>query len=312
MNRPAATVYVPTLAGGETLAACLDSLLAQTVPVMVVVADNGAGDGCLDLLEARFPGVTRIANGRNLGFGAALNRAIRESGVGPVVLLNDDAVADPRFVEQLLSKSGPAQMVAAVMVRADDPEIIDSAGVIVDQTLMAFDYLSGGSTDALDSVPSPLGPTGGGALYDRTMFEQVGGFDENIFLYYEDVDLALRIRAAGGRCELAPAARASHGYSQTLGARSAAKYRMTGWSRGYMLRRYGIDRHPGLMAGALVRELAICAGQLVADRTLAGLTGRIQGFRAAANHGRLRIPPTAAESMSAFSALKLRRQRHSG
>ena len=59
-----------------------------------------------------------------------------------------------------------------------DPTRIDSAGVIVDQTLMAFDYLSGAQVESLDSAPAPLGPTGGAALYCREAFEAVGGFDE--------------------------------------------------------------------------------------------------------------------------------------
>lgn len=312
MSNPAATVYVPTLNGGENLATCLDSLVAQTVPVGIVVADNGSGDGCRKLVEDRFPTVTRIANGRNLGFGTALNRAIEQSGSGPIVLLNDDAIAEPRFVEELLAKAEGTQMVAAVMVSGFDPSRIDSAGVIVDQTLMGFDYLNGESTTVLDSAPAPLGPTGGGALYDRKTFERVGGFDESIFLYYEDVDLALRIRASGGSCALAPAARAAHGYSETLGARTSEKYRMTGWSRGYLIRLYGIDRDPGTAAGALIRELAICAGQLVKDRTLAGFAARVRGFRAGRGISRRPVPAGVVTRMSAREALALRRRRHSG
>ena len=98
-------------------------------------------------------------------------------------------------------------MVAAVLLSERDSSKIDSAGVVVDQTLMAFDYLCGEQVGALEGAPDPMGPTGGAALYDRDAFEAVGGFDERIFLYYEDVDLALRMpRAEGARCALSPRA----------------------------------------------------------------------------------------------------------
>jgi N-acetylglucosaminyl-diphospho-decaprenol L-rhamnosyltransferase len=311
MNAPTPTVYIPTLNGGENLRRCLASLERQTTLPHVVVADNGEGKGCAALLREQFPQVIRVGFGRNLGFGNALNRAIAEAGEGPVVLLNDDAVAEPELIENLLAGSARAEMVAAVLLSERDTGRIDSAGVLVDQTLMAFDYLCGEPAGALEQAPAPLGPTGGAALYDRDAFNAVGGFDERIFLYYEDVDLALRMRAEGARCMLAPRARAIHGYSMTLGARSGRKYAMTGWSRGYLLRRYGVTASASLGAQALGREAAICAGQLLRDRTLAGARGRIAGWRAAKGLASRQLPPAAVTSLSLRRALALRSGGHS-
>ena len=306
MSAPTPTVYVPTLNGGEELVRCLESLERQTVPAAVVVADNGEGEGSAALLAERFPAVTRVGFGRNLGFGPALNRAIATVGEGPIVLLNDDAVAEPQLVERLLAAASGAEMVAAVLLSERDPSRIDSAGVLVDQTLMAFDYLRGEPVARLDGAPAPLGPTGGAALYDRAAFDEVGGFDERMFLYYEDVDLALRMRAAGARCALAPHARVVHGYSLTLGAGSARKHAMTGWSRGYLMRRYGITARPSLAAQALAREAAICAGQLLRSHTLAGARGRLEGWRAAKGLPTRQLSPDAVRPLSLRRALSLR------
>jgi N-acetylglucosaminyl-diphospho-decaprenol L-rhamnosyltransferase len=300
------TVYVPTLSGGEKLERCLESLRRQTVQAHVVVADNGAGEGSGAMLGERFPWVTRVGFGRNLGFGNALNRAIREVGEGPIVLLNDDATAEPEMIERLLAATEGAEMVAAVLLGERDTTRIDSAGVLVDQTLMAFDHLRGEPVAKLEGAPAPLGPTGGAALYDRAAFDAVGGFDERIFLYYEDVDLALRMRAAGARCALAPAARAVHGYSLTLGAGSARKHAMTGWSRGYLMRRYGVTARPSLAAQALAREAAICAGQLLRSRTLAGARGRLEGWHAARGLPVRELPPGAVQPLGLREALALR------
>jgi GT2 family glycosyltransferase len=307
---PVPTVYIPTLNGGENLRRCLASLEQQTVPAHVVVADNGEGEGCATLLSERFPKVTRIGFGRNLGFGNALNRAIAEAGEGPIVLLNDDAVAEPQLIERLVADSARAELVTAILLSERDPTRIDSAGVLVDQTLMAFDYLCGEPVSALEGATTPLGPTGGAALYDREAFDAVGGFDERIFLYYEDVDLALRLRANGARCVLSPHARAIHGYSMTLGARSGRKYAMTGWSRGYLMRRYGVTGVPSLAMQALGREAAICIGQLLRDRTLAGARGRIEGWHAASGLSPRQLPQGAITRLGLRRALALRSSGH--
>ncbi len=112
-----------------------------------------------------------------------------------------------------------------MLVQERSPRLIDSAGIVADGTLMGFDYLHGEPLAAALAAADPLGPTGGAALYRRAAFEAVGGFDERIFLYYEDLDLALRIAAAGGRCRLAGEARALHAYSASLGAASGAEVR---------------------------------------------------------------------------------------
>lgn len=310
MSAVAATVYIPTLHGGENLHRCLKALRRQTAPVHVVVADNGEGEGSAAMLSAEFSEVTRVGFGRNLGFGNALNRAIREAGEGPIVLLNDDAVAEPQLIEQLLAGSERAEMVAAVLLSERDPGTIDSAGVVIDQTLMAFDYLCKRPASVAEAAAAPLGPTGGAALYSRDAFDAVGGFDEHIFLYYEDVDLALRMRAEGARCALSPQARAVHGYSLTLGARSARKYAMTGWSRGYLMRRYGVASKPSAALQALGREAAVCTGQLIRDHTLAGARGRLAGWRAAKGLPSRELPPSAITPLSLRSALALRSGRH--
>ncbi len=189
------------------------------------------------------------------------------------------------------------------------PELIDSAGVIADRTLMGFDYLHGEPLGALSAAADPLGPTGGAALYSRRAFERVGGFDERIFLYYEDLDLALRLAAAGARCRLAPAAIAVHAYSASLGAGSGAKYERTGWSRGYMLRRYGVMSRPRDAARVLLAEGAIVAGQLLLDRTAAGGRGRLRGWRDGGGLERHELDGAPLLDLTPGAALRLRRRR---
>jgi N-acetylglucosaminyl-diphospho-decaprenol L-rhamnosyltransferase len=303
-------VYIPNFNGAPHLGATLRGLAEQTRPVDVVLVDNGSCDDSVELARRELPGIKVLELGENVGFGPALNRAVAEMPGDPLILLNNDAVPEPRFVEALLDGLGSGvDSVAGVLTQERAPGLIDSAGVVADATLMGFDHLHGEPVAAAAAAPDPLGPTGGGALYRRVAFEAVGGFDERIFLYFEDLDLALRLAAVGGRCRLAPEARALHAYSASLGAASARKYARTGWSRGYMLRRYGVMRSPRLALRALACESALCAGQLLKDRTAAGLKGRLRGWRDAA--GLEPRDPAAAPllEISAREALALRRRR---
>lgn len=307
--RPA--VYIPNLDGADHLRRALAGLRAQTRPVDVVVVDNGSGDDSVGLVREEFPEVALLELRENVGFGPALNRAVAEHPGDPVILLNNDAEPEPAFFEALLGAldGEGTQMVAGVLVQERDPQLIDSAGVVADRTLMGFDHLHGEPLEAARTAADPLGPSGGAALYRRAAFEAVGGFDERIFLYYEDLDLALRLAAGGGRCRLAPEARALHAYSASLGAAGGAKYARTGWSRAYMLRRYGVASDPRLALRALAAEAALCAGQLLVDRTARGIDGRLRGWRDAARLEQRELGDAPLLDLSLREALRLRRRR---
>jgi GT2 family glycosyltransferase len=306
--RPA--VYIPNFNGAARLGGVLRGLAEQTTDADFVLVDNGSGDDSVELARRELPGVRMVELGENLGFGRAINRAVAEVPGDPVIFLNNDAVPEPRFVEALLDGLGEGvDSVAGVLLKERAPELIDSAGVVADRTLMGFDYLHGEPAETAQGAEDPLGPTGGAALYRRTALEAVGGFDERIFLYYEDLDLALRLAARGSRCRLAPEARALHAYSASLGAASTAKYAWTGWSRGYMLRRYGVMRNPQRALRALVCESALCAGQMLKDRTAAGLRGRLRGWHDAAGLELRDAEGAALLNLSAREAVMLRRRR---
>jgi GT2 family glycosyltransferase len=306
--RPA--VYIPNFNGAAHLPRALESLRHQSRPLDVVVVDNGSRDGSPELVRERFPEVILLELGKNLGFGPALNRAVAAHPADALILLNNDAEAEPRFIEALLdSLVEGVDSVAGALLQEREPALIDSAGVVADATLMGFDYLHGEPCEVALGAPDPLGPTGGAALYRRAAFEAVGGFDERIFLYYEDLDLALRLAARGGKCRLAGEARALHAYSASLGARSGDKFARTGWSRGYMLRRYGVMSQPRLALRTLATEGALCAGQLLLDRSAKGIGGRLRGWRAGGGLPPRRVGPAPLLALSARQALALRRRR---
>jgi N-acetylglucosaminyl-diphospho-decaprenol L-rhamnosyltransferase len=288
-----ATVIVPTHVGGAQLERLLDSLARQTVISRTIVVDNAAPEGVAELV-ARHEFAERLRLEENAGFGRAVNLAAARSEDGALVLVNDDCVCEPRFVEELVAALDPANevtMSAGVLVEAHDPETIDTAGMELDETLLVFDYLNGMPVSSVGSeTPAPLGPCAAAAAFDRAAFVAAGGFDEKLFAYWEDVDLVLRIVRAGGRCALAPGARATHLHSATLGSGSPEKDYLTGFGRGYVLRKWGVLESPVRAARVALEDGVICAGQLVLDRTPAGARGRLAGFAAAAEVERQPYP----------------------
>lgn len=293
-------VYVPTLVGGPRLDACLASLAAQSTPAEVVVIDNSGGAGTIAP-----DGALVVRPQRNRGFGPAINLAVREHPARLLIFANDDAIYGERFVEALVAE---APVAAGVLSMARRPELIDSAGVVVDTTLLALDHLCGEPVAAAGSAQPPLGPTGAAALVSHEAFARAGGFDERLFAYLDDVDLALRLRACGWTTRLAADALGVHTGSATLGAGSARKHALMGFARGYMLRRYGVLGQPRRAARALVGEAVLVAGGMRTDRTVAGVTGRVRGWHAARGLTRRPIPPGSTLGLSALEALDRRRR----
>ncbi|HZT54012.1 MAG TPA: glycosyltransferase family 2 protein, partial [Gaiellaceae bacterium] len=269
-----ATVVVATRLGDSRLGRLLDSLAAQTQPARTIVVDNAAPASAARLV-ARHEFAERLRLEENVGFARAVNLAAERADDGPLVLVNDDCVCEPRFLEELTAALAPGAgvvMAAGVLVEAGDPETIDTAGMELDETLLVFDYLNGEPVASLGvATPPPIGPSAAAAAFDRAAFLEAGGFDERLFAYWEDVDLVLRLVLAGGRCVLAPGARGRHEHSATLGPGSRGKDYLTGFGRGYVLRKWGVLASPRRAARALLEDAVVCAGQALADRTLAGV-----------------------------------------
>ncbi len=261
----------------------LESLARQTVAHETLVLDNGSPGSEVSVVCERFPFARAIRHEQNLGYGVPVNRGAAEAAGKTLVLLNDDCVCDPPFIERICAALDPQAgvvMAAGVMRQLAAPELIDTAGMQLDRTLLVYDYLNGRPLSELDLAPDPVGPSAAAAAFDRTAFLDAGGFDERLFAYWEDVDLVLRLLRAGGRCRLAHDALGTHEHSATLGAGSAAKNRLMGYGRGYLLRKWRVLT-PRRALPVLSREAVLVLGQMLMDRNAAGLPGRVAGWRAA-------------------------------
>jgi N-acetylglucosaminyl-diphospho-decaprenol L-rhamnosyltransferase len=304
------SVIIVSLRGGSALVRLVHSLAIANGSLEVLVADNGLAETTRSLLRQTAAKV--LTTGSNLGFGAAVNRAASIAEGDVLVVLNDDIEPQAGFLDELVEPfSRGADMVAGVLVQEQAPGLIETAGIELDRALIASDYLYNEPVSRLEEpLPPPLGPSGGAAAYRRTAFFEAGGFDENFFIYCEDVDLAIRLRAAGAACALAPRARAVHAGSGTVGYGSLAKANIVGFSRGYLLRKYGVLHSLRSGPPALLAETIAALLLARQHRSLQPARARIRGWRTCKTRS---APPQESDyTVSIVRALKKRLVRARG
>ena len=279
----AADIVIPTWNGRELLDRCLDTLERQTVAPNVIVVDNGSSDGTADHVQARRPGITVVRLDRNHGFGAAVNRGIAAGSAPVVVLVNNDVECDPEFLERITAPFAENERLGSVagVLLAPGRARIDSYGIEVDGTLAGFARFAGAPYPATRlHERGLLGPNGGAAAYRRRALDEIGGFDEAIFAYHEEDDVALRLGAAGWTAAGVPDAIGIHLGSASFGRRSDWQVELSGTSRAYLLRKYGVLRRgPALAARALATELLVVVADALLERRLAAARGRLRGWR---------------------------------
>jgi N-acetylglucosaminyl-diphospho-decaprenol L-rhamnosyltransferase len=247
----------------------------------------------------------------NHPFTTAVNLGVAAGEGEHVVLLNNDVELRADCLDQLVAplEQNPAVGSVAALLLRPGGRTIDSIGVTTDVTLAGFPRLQGLEPGhGRDERPTLTGPEGTAAAYRRSAWQQVGGLDESIHAYMEILDLAWRLRQTGWESACAPEAVGTHLGSATFGERSAEQRRLAGFSRGYLMRRYGVLRGRFAPRAVFTEALVMGADALLA-RDLAALRGRLAGWRSARGLERRPWPPPEAidDAISLRDSLKLRR-----
>lgn len=192
------------------------SCLGEPEIAEVIVIDNGSGDESADALTEQFRGTKArvMENDRNLGFGAANNKGISKAHTEFVFLLNSDAFVMEGAVGALLAR-----------LKADDsiglvgPEVVLSDGKTPQPLNFGLFPTLRTIFTRSQRVDDPLNPdwiSGVALMAKRDFLLEINGFDEQFFMYFEDVDLCRRVRDAGKRVVREPAAKVVHFGGQSL------------------------------------------------------------------------------------------------
>lgn len=230
-GKPLVSVIVVTYRSADTLPRCLEALRSQTMSDFeVILSDNGTDGGAPAAAEAD-PSIRLISNNANLGFAAGVNRAAAQARGRWLALLNPDAYAAPDWLEKLLAAADAHPDIRCFASRqrmADDPAILDGLGDVMSLTGFAFRGGYGQKDPGTMPEGEVFSACGGAMLIDRALFLELGGLDEWLFCYCEDVDLGYRLRLRGERTLIAPNAEVAHVGSASSGGPSSEFARFHG------------------------------------------------------------------------------------
>lgn len=210
--------------GRDHLDPLLASIIAQTVDPAsfeVIVVDNGSQDGSVSHLRTAYPEVRIIENEDNRGFAAPNNQAARIAHGKYLALLNNDMRLEPTWLAAMLgylsNQSSDMVCVGSKIVNWDGT-LVDFIGGSLAFNGMGFQTNFQAPVDSIAGRAYPqelLFACGGAMLIDRAVFLDAGGFDEDYFAYFEDVDLGWRLWVLGYRIGFCPEAVACHRHNGT-------------------------------------------------------------------------------------------------
>ncbi|RMF34803.1 MAG: glycosyltransferase family 2 protein [Chloroflexi bacterium] len=237
MGGPHVTIIVLNWNGGQETLDCLASLRRVEYPRFdVVVVDNGSKDGSPQAIRERFPEVTLIETGENLGFTGGNNVGIRhalERGSDYLLLLNHDTEVAPDFLTRLVevAEAEPEVGMAGPLIYYHArPDRLWSAGGIVDRRRGEARMLGiGQRADGAFRQVRPVDFVSGCALLVKApVVARIGLLDDRFFAYYEEVEWCWRARQAGYQIVVVPQARVWHKISPEARAASpTVHYYMT-------------------------------------------------------------------------------------
>jgi GT2 family glycosyltransferase len=217
------SIVIPSWNAKDDLKACLDSLLMQSIPARIIVVENGSMDGSLEYLQSHYPQIDLVIHHENKGFAGGVNAGIRlsmERGDEYVALFNNDAVADPDWLKNMVGVLSVEKEygIATCKFMAIDRTHLDSTGDIYTNWGLTFPRGRGEPvSDIYDSVTTVFAASGGASLYRTAMLKEIGLFDEDFFAYYEDVDISFRAQLAAWQVRYVPGAIAYHQIGATSG-----------------------------------------------------------------------------------------------
>jgi GT2 family glycosyltransferase len=282
------SIVIPTQSRFDLLDACLASVMnarreADETSELIVVND-GNRTGPAAIVTAHDPRARVIELPHPTGFSNAVSTGIEASGSRWILLLNDDTTVEPSSIGELLRVARARERVGSLTPQlrfARDPDMINSAGLVIDDLGVAQDRLLGAPVTASEpDVTEVFGSSAAAVLYSRQMLQEIGGFDRSFHAYLEDADVAWRARMRGWSALYVPSAIVNHHHSATLEHYSARKYYLGGRNRvrllaknadGALLRRRGLSM--------VAYDLAYVLFVAITQRQLAPLRGRVAGLR---------------------------------
>ncbi|MBT3514967.1 MAG: glycosyltransferase family 2 protein [Nitrospina sp.] len=216
------SVIVPNWNGIKFVGMCLDSLARSDFDSYeVIVVDNGSVDGSRQMIEENYPQVHLIKNKKNMGFAVACNQGIKAATGTYISLLNNDIEVESTWLSKLyegMERHPECGMGTTKMMFLDQRDVFYNTGDLF-HAWSAGGGRGQGEKDVgqYNQEDYVFGACAGAGIYRRDFFEQVGVFDEDFFIFAEDVDINMRGQLQGFKCIYLPEAKVYHIGTATVG-----------------------------------------------------------------------------------------------
>ena len=217
---PFVSVIIINYNGRKFLDECIKSLHTQSYKDFeIIIVDNASIDDSIEIIESNFPEIRIIRNQLNLGYAGGLNAGIRVARGSYIMTLNNDTKVESRCIEYLVDVMARNKHIGMCATKMLFPDFrINSTGICISRSGAAWDRgMFEADEGQYDTVEEIFAPCAGAAMYRRAMFDEIGLFDEDFFLYMEDVDLAFRGHLAGWKCLYVPQSVVYHYHGGTAG-----------------------------------------------------------------------------------------------
>lgn len=219
---------------------CIESIKTQNIPgnfqVEIIIVDNRSSDGTADFIRENYPSIRIIENESNMGYGAANNVGVKNSNGEYTVILNPDTILEENWLKELITPlKNHDKLITTPKVLLYDGSRINVCGLIIHFT--GFGFTRGFEADADDfAIPEYVaGFSGSCFAVKRDYFMELGGFDDRIFLYGEDIELSWRAKLKGYETLFVPGSVVKHDYKLEV---SPLKLYYLEKSRYMILRKY--------------------------------------------------------------------------
>jgi GT2 family glycosyltransferase len=222
-------IQIVTWNSRSYLRTCFESIFNQTFKKFdLFIIDNASSDGTVDWIRSNYPGIAILQNSNNLGFSRAHNQGLKLHHSPYIVVMNPDIILDPNFLKTAANALTSRDKAAAVCGKLSrfhfsssdlkevvEDGIIDATGLVLMRNYQAYHRGAGEIDDGqFEKTEEVFGASGALAVYRRSALDTVAVagkiFDDGLFAYKEDVDLAWRLRLAGWSTYFYPLARALH------------------------------------------------------------------------------------------------------
>lgn len=221
-NRQRASLVLVYFNSGKYLPGCLQSVLPSISDQdEIILVDNGSQDGGLEGFEQRYPTIRLVRNPTNLGLGGGCNAGAELAQGEYLVFLNIDTRVEPLWLEVLLQglETLPDAGLTTAQIRLlSQPQTINACGNDIHISGISLCRLAGQPKEICSHVEEVNSVSGAAFAIRRDLFQTIGGFDPDFFMYMEETDLCLRARLAGYRCYVLPSSVVYHDYQLRFGA----------------------------------------------------------------------------------------------